>query len=70
MKIHPDCGWRGIHPPPVFSRDELSDIIGHAEEKVEAAAAVNEAETGECKNSLLKIKKKMSAIRENIKIAF
>ncbi|GFY87825.1 zinc finger C-x8-C-x5-C-x3-H type family protein [Actinidia rufa] len=44
--IHPDRGWRGIHPRPVFSRNEFGDILGQAEEEMAAAMVVNEAETG------------------------
>ncbi|XP_057492430.1 uncharacterized protein LOC130778030 [Actinidia eriantha] len=46
MKIHPDRGWRGIHPHPVFSRDEFGDILGQAEEEMAAVVAMHEAETG------------------------
>ncbi|GFZ09448.1 hypothetical protein Acr_21g0000470 [Actinidia rufa] len=45
MKSHPHRGWRGIHPPPVFSRDEFGDILGQAEEEVAMAASVKEGET-------------------------
>ncbi|GFY87826.1 hypothetical protein Acr_05g0014650 [Actinidia rufa] len=37
MNIPPDRAWQGIHPHPIFSRNEFGDILRQAAEEVVAA---------------------------------
>ncbi|CAK9163999.1 unnamed protein product [Ilex paraguariensis] len=46
MRCHPDRGWKGAYPPPVFNREEFQDLLPQGGDDP-AAAAVAVAEAAE-----------------------